>query len=62
MTEYQLQSVAGRSYLPNIKGLFDKGINVPPSLAARLSVEIARVQARLSGAASSSSKQTDTLR
>jgi NAD(P)-dependent dehydrogenase (short-subunit alcohol dehydrogenase family) len=42
MTEYQLQSVAGRSYLPNIKGLFDKGINVPPSLAARLSVEIAR--------------------
>jgi NAD(P)-dependent dehydrogenase (short-subunit alcohol dehydrogenase family) len=41
MTEYQLTSVAGRTYLPNIAGLFEKGIDVPPALAARLSVEIA---------------------
>jgi NAD(P)-dependent dehydrogenase (short-subunit alcohol dehydrogenase family) len=40
MTEYQLTSEAGRSYLPNIPRLFDAGINVPPTLAARLSVEI----------------------
>ena len=42
MTEYQLQSPAGQRYLPNINGLFDEGINVSPTLAARLSVEIAR--------------------
>jgi hypothetical protein len=41
MTEYQLQSAAGQRYLPDIKGLFEKHINVPPTLAARLSVEIA---------------------
>lgn len=41
MTEYQLQSAAGQRYLPDIKGLFEKRINVPPTLAARLSVEIA---------------------
>ena len=42
MTEYQLQSAAGQRYLPGIKGLFEKGVSVPPTLAARLSVEIAR--------------------
>ena len=40
MTEYQLSSEAGRTYLPNIPRLFETGINVPPTLAARLSVEI----------------------
>jgi hypothetical protein len=42
MTEYQLTSKAGQTYLPNIADLFETGINVPPTLAARLSVEIAR--------------------
>ena len=41
MTEYQLTSAAGRTYLPDIEGLFQRGIDVPPTLAARLSVEIA---------------------
>jgi hypothetical protein len=40
MTEHQLSSPAGQTYLPNIPRLFATGINVPPSLAARLSVEI----------------------
>jgi NAD(P)-dependent dehydrogenase (short-subunit alcohol dehydrogenase family) len=40
MTEYQLSSEAGRAYLPDIPRLFEEGINVPPTLAARLSVEI----------------------
>jgi len=41
MTEFQLTSRSGQTYLPNIQDLFDKGIAVPPTLAARLSVEIA---------------------
>ena len=41
MTAFQLESAAGQKYLPDIEGLFARGINVPPSLAARLSVEIA---------------------
>jgi len=40
MTEHQLSSAAGRTYLPNIPRLLERGIDVPPSLAARLSVEI----------------------
>jgi len=40
MTEYQLTSEAGRAYLPDIERLFAEGIDVPPTLAARLSVEI----------------------
>jgi NAD(P)-dependent dehydrogenase (short-subunit alcohol dehydrogenase family) len=40
MTEHQLTSEAGRTYLPNIERLFADGIDVPPTLAARLSVEI----------------------
>ena len=40
MTEYQLSSEAGRTYLPNIPELFRSGINVPATLAARLTVEI----------------------
>ena len=42
MTVYQLESEAGRKYLPDIERLFEKGINVPPTMAANLSVEIAR--------------------
>ena len=41
MTAFQLESAAGQKYLPDIEALFERGINVPPSLAARLSVEIA---------------------
>jgi NAD(P)-dependent dehydrogenase (short-subunit alcohol dehydrogenase family) len=41
MTNYQLNSKAGRTYLPDVAGWFEKGINVPPTLAARLTVEIA---------------------
>jgi NAD(P)-dependent dehydrogenase (short-subunit alcohol dehydrogenase family) len=40
MTEYQLTSAAGQTYLTNIPDLFAKGINVPPDFAARLSVAI----------------------
>ena len=40
MTEYQLTSEAGRTHLPDIPRLFETGVNVPPELAARLSVEI----------------------
>jgi NAD(P)-dependent dehydrogenase (short-subunit alcohol dehydrogenase family) len=40
MTEYQLTSEAGRAYLPNIERLFAEGVDAPPTLAARLSVEI----------------------
>ncbi|HVX80246.1 MAG TPA: SDR family oxidoreductase [Devosiaceae bacterium] len=40
MTDYQLESKAGQTYLPGIQKLFDNGINVPPTLAAQLAVEI----------------------
>jgi NAD(P)-dependent dehydrogenase (short-subunit alcohol dehydrogenase family) len=40
MTEHQLSSDAGRAYLPSIPKLLENGIDVPPTLAARLSVEI----------------------
>jgi hypothetical protein len=40
MTDYQLESQAGQTYLPGIQKLFDNGINVPPTLAAQLAVEI----------------------
>jgi NAD(P)-dependent dehydrogenase (short-subunit alcohol dehydrogenase family) len=41
MTELQLFSEAGKTYLPNIQGLFDSGVNLPPSRAAALIVDIA---------------------
>lgn len=40
MTERQLTSDAGRAYLTDIPKLFAAGVDVPPTLAARLSVEI----------------------
>src|SRR5208283_2232747 len=40
MTERQLESESGRKYLTDIPRLFERGIDVPPTLAARLSVEI----------------------
>ena len=40
MTELQLTSDDGRRYLTDIPRLFDEGVNVSPTLAARLSVEI----------------------
>jgi NAD(P)-dependent dehydrogenase (short-subunit alcohol dehydrogenase family) len=41
MTELQLFSEAGRTYLPNIQQLFDSGVNIPPSRAAALIADIA---------------------
>jgi NAD(P)-dependent dehydrogenase (short-subunit alcohol dehydrogenase family) len=41
MTELQLLSQAGRTYLPNIQKLFDDGVNIPPSRAAVLIADIA---------------------
>jgi NAD(P)-dependent dehydrogenase (short-subunit alcohol dehydrogenase family) len=41
MTELQLFSDAGKTYLPNIQELFDNGVNVPPSRAAALIADIA---------------------
>lgn len=40
MTEFQMTDEAGRKYLGDIGDLFARGIDVPPSLAGRLSVEI----------------------
>lgn len=40
MTELQLTSDEGRRYLTDIPRLFSAGVNVSPTLAARLSVEI----------------------
>jgi NAD(P)-dependent dehydrogenase (short-subunit alcohol dehydrogenase family) len=41
MTELQLLSDAGKTYLPNIQELFDNGVNIPPSRAAALIADIA---------------------
>ena len=40
MTEYQLSSDAGRTYLPSVAGWFEKGVDVPPERAAAMAVEI----------------------
>jgi NAD(P)-dependent dehydrogenase (short-subunit alcohol dehydrogenase family) len=40
MTERQLETEQGRKYLTDIPRLFERGIDVPATLAARLSVEI----------------------
>ena len=42
MTEFQLTSDDGRRYLTDISHLFDEGVNVSPTLAGRLSIEIAQ--------------------
>lgn len=41
MTELQLNSEAGKRWLPGIGQLFEDGVNVPPSRAAALIAEIA---------------------
>ena len=41
MTELQLFSDDGKTYLPDIQKLFDNGVNIPPSRAAALIVDIA---------------------
>lgn len=41
MTERQLFSEAGKTYLPNVQELFENGVNIPPSRAAALIVDIA---------------------
>ena len=40
MTEYQLNSQAGRDYLPNLADTFAAGVSVPPDRAAAMAVEI----------------------
>jgi NAD(P)-dependent dehydrogenase (short-subunit alcohol dehydrogenase family) len=40
MTELQLYSEAGKTHMPNIQDLFDNGVNIPPSRAAALIVDI----------------------
>ncbi|AJY45272.1 SDR family NAD(P)-dependent oxidoreductase [Martelella endophytica] len=42
MTEMQLDTEAGRTFLPGIQQLFEDKINVPPSKAAALIADIAR--------------------
>lgn len=42
MTELQLNSAAGKTWLPDIERLFEEGVNVPPTLAARLIAAIAK--------------------
>ncbi|WP_319518829.1 SDR family oxidoreductase [uncultured Martelella sp.] len=42
MTELQLNTEAGQTYLPDVKQLFEDNINVPPSNAAALIADIAR--------------------
>lgn len=41
MTDYQRESAVGQKYLTNIEAMFERGVNVPPTRAADLSVEIA---------------------
>ncbi|HEY0793569.1 MAG TPA: SDR family NAD(P)-dependent oxidoreductase [Chthoniobacterales bacterium] len=41
MTERQLFSESGKTYLPDIQELFDNGVNLPPSRAAALIADIA---------------------
>ncbi|WP_337270037.1 SDR family NAD(P)-dependent oxidoreductase [Oryzifoliimicrobium ureilyticus] len=41
MTELQLNSEAGKRFLPAIQTLFEQGVNVPPSRAAALIADIA---------------------
>jgi NAD(P)-dependent dehydrogenase (short-subunit alcohol dehydrogenase family) len=41
MTELQLSSKAGKTYLPGIQELFDDGVNIEPSRAAFLIADIA---------------------
>ena len=41
MTEHQLQSEAGRRWLPRIATMFDEGVDLPPTRAAALAVAVA---------------------
>lgn len=41
MTELQLFSEAGKTYLPKLQQLFDDGVNIPPTRAAALIADIA---------------------
>jgi len=41
MTELQLFSDSGKTYLPDIQRLFDTGVNISPSRAAALIADIA---------------------
>lgn len=42
MTELQLNTEAGKTFLPNIGRLFEENVDVPPTRAAELIVDIAR--------------------
>lgn len=41
MTELQLESAEGKEFLPQIEKLFEDGVNIPPTQAARLIATIA---------------------
>jgi len=41
MTELQLFSEAGKTYLPKLQQLFDDGVNIPPTRAAALIADVA---------------------
>jgi NAD(P)-dependent dehydrogenase (short-subunit alcohol dehydrogenase family) len=41
MTELQLNTPDGRTYLPRIQDMFANGVNIPPSRAAALIADIA---------------------
>jgi len=41
MTELQLKTEAGRRWMRRIHEMFDQGMDVPPTMAARLAVELA---------------------
>lgn len=64
MTEFQMTDPAGRKYLGDIEQLFARGIDVPPTLAGRLTVEIGsghfdRVAGRMLFAARGDHELTD---
>jgi len=41
MTELQLKTEAGQRWMRRIREMFEQGMDVPPTMAARLAVEIA---------------------
>jgi hypothetical protein len=63
MTVRQLMSEAGQRYLTDIPRLFERGIDIPPTLAARLSIEIGTGRFdRLAGRMLSAAISTSTSR
>lgn len=60
MTELQLETEAGKQWMGRIKGRFDEGADVPPTLAAELAVQLASGRFdRLSGRAFNAGQDLD---